>query len=143
MLNEYEHLLHKYHTRFLDERLTAFGLAGSPGFYLLKIVHSGPVKMNVVVEDAPFHKSQATRAIMRLSQCGLVDKTIDCADQRGFVLEATEAGSKAGEAVARAVEEWDSLLASALTAGEIATLNALTKKMYLKIKNYFEEEKRS
>ncbi|MFH0993184.1 MAG: MarR family winged helix-turn-helix transcriptional regulator [bacterium] len=142
MLNQYEQLLHKYRNRFFEERLGGTGLAGSSGFYLMKIVQSGPVKMNNIVEDAPFHKSQATRAITRLNHCRLVEKTVDGADQRGYILEATTAGCQACTVVASAVEDWDKLLASALNSEEIALLNALTQKMYMHVKNYFEEEKR-
>jgi len=140
MLNEYEHQLNKYRNRFFDLRLGEIGLAGPPGFYLMKIAMLGPVRMNVVVDETPFHKSHATRAVMRLSQSGLIEKSVDSEDQRGFVLCMTPEGEKAAAFVARTLSEWDELVNSALNETERAALAEITEKMFRRVKHYFEEE---
>ena len=140
MLNEYEHLLNKYRTRFFDERLAARGLAGPPGFYLLKIASLAPVRMNAVVDETPFHKSHATRNVTRLVEAGLILKTVDPEDQRGFILEATPAGTEAAASVADTLADWDALVSSALDEKEKASLAEITRKMYLRVKNHFDEE---
>lgn len=140
MLNEYDHLLNKYRNRFFEERLGSIGLSGPPGFYLRKIAMTAPVKMNVIVDEAPFHKSHATRAIMRLSEGGFVEKDIDPDDQRCFILKVTRTGSDAAEKIDKVLYDWDELLSSALDEGERLQLVELTKKMYLRVKSYFNEE---
>jgi len=141
MLNEYEHLLNKYRNRFFDERLAERCLAGPTGFYLMKIASLSPVRMNTVVDETPFHKSHATRNVVRLVEAGMILKTVDPEDQRGYILEATSAGVEAAAYVASVLADWDGLVSSALDEKERASLSDITRKMYLRVKHYFEEEK--
>ncbi|MDD3126622.1 MAG: MarR family winged helix-turn-helix transcriptional regulator [Candidatus Izemoplasmatales bacterium] len=140
MLHKYDHLISKYHCRFFDERLASIGLSGPIGRYLIDIDLPKTIKMNVLIEKSPFHKSHATRAICHLSNLGYIIKTIDPSDARGYVLSITKQGEIAAKAVYETLKAWDKLEESALTEEEITAMKAIAKKIYRKIAAYYGEE---
>jgi DNA-binding MarR family transcriptional regulator len=140
MLNEYDHLLNKYRHRFFEERLGALGLAGPRGFYLKKIADCDSVGLNDVVNDSPFHKSHATRAVMGLAQAGLVRKEADPQDQRCIILHITDQGKEITSVIESTMSDWEDLLASALNENERASLNSIMKKVYLHVRQYYHED---
>ncbi len=140
MLNQEEHRLRRYRQRYLDERLSLLDLTAPQGIFLTQIDQHQSIKMNHIIEMTPFHKSHATRNIQQLSDRGLVIKTIDPEDNRGYLLAVTEAGSTIAKKVIQALEDWDKLCNEALTENEFATLAMIKNKIFQHVSRYFEEE---
>jgi DNA-binding MarR family transcriptional regulator len=140
MLHKYDHLINKYRYRFFDEHLATIRLSGPVGRYLIDIDLAKTIKMNVLIEKSPFHKSHTTRAICHLSELGYINKTIDPSDARGYVLSITEQGQIAAQKVYATIKEWDQLEESALTEDEMTTLKTISAKVYRKIAAYYAEE---
>ncbi|MFA5420083.1 MAG: helix-turn-helix domain-containing protein, partial [Bacteroidales bacterium] len=80
MYNKMDHRINKFQHRFFEERLEGVGISGPVGGYLMVIFEKKTMKMNDLIEDLPFHKSHATRAINRLQELGYIIKTVDSED---------------------------------------------------------------
>ncbi len=140
MPNDYDHQIARYRHRFLEKHYGSFELQKPDGYYLVMIARSGSLKMSRMIQDAPFHKSHATRTINRLVALGLVEKTPDPEDLRGFVLNITASGNKIAEAVEKAHQEWQKLVQTPLSKAELETLETIKRKVYEYLQQYFAEE---
>jgi len=140
MFHQYEHYINKCRHRFLDERFEKLRLKSPDGFLLVRIDKAKVLKMSQLIAELPFHKSHVTRAIFRLHRQGMVTKTADPEDLRGYILKITPLGEKTATEVIGAINDWDNLVNSALTKDEIALIEKTREKIYLFLKNYFEED---
>jgi DNA-binding MarR family transcriptional regulator len=140
MVDQEEHRLRRYRQRYLDERLSLLELSAPQGIFLTQIDQHQPIKMNHIIEMTPFHKSHATRNIQQLSERGLVVKTIDPEDNRGYLLSVTEAGSAIAKRVIQALDDWERLCNEALSESEMALLAIIKNKIFQHVNNYFKEE---
>jgi DNA-binding MarR family transcriptional regulator len=116
------------------------GLTGPLGFYLMEINKATSIKMNQLVDLTPYHKSHATRMILKLSEMDYVEKLVDPMDQRGFILLITEKGHKMAIEVKKAHEDWEKLVDGALSKDEYEVMTELMKKTYTYLKEHFEED---
>jgi DNA-binding MarR family transcriptional regulator len=71
---------------------------------------------------------------------GYVDKVIDPEDKRGYILSITEKGKKVALTIIDVLDEWDQLMNSFLEQNEKEFLSEIHKKVYLKLREYFQEE---
>lgn len=140
MLSQYEHLINRYHFRFMDEKMGAYGISGPIGFYLLEINKHQSIKMNQLIDLTPYHKSHATRIVTKLDEMGLIEKSVDPDDMRGYILTMTKQGTIIAQKVLTAHQEWEALVDSALSKVETIILESLMKKTYLHLKEHFGEE---
>jgi len=140
MISKYEHLINRYHFKFMDERMGSYGISGPLGFYLVEIDKHHSIKMNQLIELTPYHKSHATRIVSKLHEMGLIDKTVDPEDNRGYVLTILSQGHVLANKVINALEDWESLTESALCKEEAVILESLMKKTYLFLKKHFDED---
>jgi DNA-binding MarR family transcriptional regulator len=140
MHNQEDYIIRKYRQRFLDQRLRQLDLSLPQGIYLIKIHEYTTVKMNVLIENSPFHKSHATRQIQQLSERGLVEKSVDVDDSRAVVIRITQNGLDLAKDVLKAVEDWESLCNEALTESELSMLAIIKQKTVQHIRHYFEED---
>jgi DNA-binding MarR family transcriptional regulator len=107
----------------------------------LKIIYiSKEIKMNDLIAKFFFHKSHTTRVIKSLVNDGYVDKVIDPEDKRGYILSITEKGKKVALTIIDVLDEWDQLMNSFLEQNEKEFLSEIHKKVYLKLREYFQEE---
>lgn len=140
MLRHYEHLIGKYHFRFIDQRMEALGISGPLGFYLMEIDKSHSIKQNQMIGNTPYHKSHATRMLCRLQELGLVEKSVDSDDQRGYIITITDKGHEIAMKAKSVHEEWDHLVDETLTKEEYDIMTELMKKTYLHLKSIFGED---
>ncbi|MBU1144879.1 MAG: hypothetical protein KJ971_03350 [Firmicutes bacterium] len=140
MINKYEHLINKFRHRFLDDSLKNIGINGPAGPYLIKISEAKTIKMNQIIVHSPFHKSHTTRAINELKDCELIIKVKDPEDQRSFILSITKKGELIADKVIEILRKWDELILSALNEEEKQMMQVITEKIYMKVKEHFEED---
>jgi len=140
MLSQYEHLINRYHFKFMDERMGQYGITGPLGFYLLEIEKHQSIKMNQLIDLTPYHKSHATRIVAKLHEMGLIDKLVDSDDMRGYILTITKEGKEIANKVLSAHQDWESLVDSALSKEEIKVLDSLMHKTYIHLKEHFGED---
>jgi DNA-binding MarR family transcriptional regulator len=139
MDRRYNHMISKYHHRFLEERFKNLVINRSEAPYLKIIYLNERIKMNDLIAKFFFHKSHTTRAIKSLVSDGYVLKTIDSDDKRSYILEITEKGKSVGEQIIKVLDEWEELMDSFLEKEEKEYIQVLQKKIYDKLKDYFQE----
>ncbi len=140
MNNKFEKLINKYHYRFLEEKFKDLALGRAEAPYLKMIYSNSPIKMNTLISKVIFHKSHTTRAINQMEKDGLIIKEKDPKDLRSYILTITEKGKKLAKEVNQILQKWEDLVNSALTEQEIKQLDIMREKVYLKLKDYFEED---
>lgn len=140
MLSQYEHLINRYHFKFMDDRMGPYGISGPLGFYLVEIEKHKSLKMNQLIDLTPYHKSHATRIVAKLTEMGLVDKSVDPEDMRGYILTITKQGIEIAQKVFSAHQDWETLVDSALSKEESNILESLMEKTYLHLKKHFGED---
>ena len=140
MEKRYDHMISKYHHRFLEERFRSLKINRSEAPYLKIIYISKEIKMNDLIAQFFFHKSHTTRVIKSLVNDGYVDKVIDPEDKRGYILSITEKGKKVALTIIDVLDEWDHLMNSFLDKKEKEFLADIHKKIYTKLREYFQED---
>ncbi|MBI9009843.1 MAG: winged helix-turn-helix transcriptional regulator [Tenericutes bacterium] len=139
--NEYDHGIHKYRFRYLNERISKLNVSGPQAQYLVKMLHSGgKVLMNDMVGESAYHKSHTTRAINELEENGLVTKEKNPDDKRGYLLYLTEKGKETAKGVHIALEEFEDFVNTVVTDEERETIKNITKKVYHLLRTYYDEE---
>ena len=140
MEKRYDHMVSKYHHRFLEERLKDLSINRSEAPYIKVIYKSETIKMNDLIAKFFFHKSHTTRVIKSLVSDGYVSKKVDPEDKRGYILTITDKGKVIGKKIIKALDEWDELMDSFLEKEEVEYLQKIQKKIYDKLREYFQEE---
>ncbi|MCF7923793.1 MAG: MarR family transcriptional regulator [Candidatus Izimaplasma sp.] len=140
MNNKNERMINKYHYKFLEDKFKDLELGRAEAPYLKMIDAHSPIKMNSLITKVVFHKSHTTRAINQMEKDGLIKKQKDLNDLRSYILSITEKGKKIAKQVNQILQEWDDLVNSALSNEEIKQLDNIREKVYLKLKDYFEED---
>lgn len=138
--NEYDHLVDKYHHRFLSDRMKALGISRAEAPYLGRIAKAGTIKMNTLITELPFHKSHSTRAISQMVEDGLILKEVNPEDKRGYYLSITEKGKIKAEKVKQIFTDWEELVATVITDEERKVIQNITKKIYHLLLDYYGEE---
>ncbi|MDD3712170.1 MAG: MarR family transcriptional regulator [Candidatus Izemoplasmatales bacterium] len=140
MEKRYDHMISKYQHRFLEERLKNLEINRSEAPYLKTIYTHDSMKMNDLIAKFFFHKSHSTRAIKSLVAQGYIVKTVDEEDKRAFVLSITDKGRIVAGKIVKILAEWNELMESFLEKEELEFMNAIQKKVYDKLRNYYQEE---
>ncbi|MFA7076137.1 MAG: MarR family transcriptional regulator [Candidatus Izemoplasmatales bacterium] len=140
MEKRYDHIVSKYHHRFLEERFKDLKINRSEAPYLKVIYKYGEIKMNDLIAKFFFHKSHTTRVIKKLVNDGFVEKKVDPEDKRGCILTITEKGNLLSEKIIKAMDEWEDLIDSFLEKEEKEFIQTLQKKLYDKLRAYFKED---
>ncbi|MDY0139097.1 MAG: MarR family transcriptional regulator [Candidatus Izemoplasmatales bacterium] len=143
MDRKYDHMISKYHHRFLDERLKDLDINRSEAPYIKIIYKSNQIKMNDLISRFFFHKSHTTRVIKALVSQGYIEKRVDPDDKRGYILEITESGKIIAEKIIKALDEWEALMDSFLEDEEEEFLLHIRKKIYDKLRNYYKEDEQN
>ncbi len=138
--NKYDHLIDKYRHRFLHDRFKKLSVSRGEAPYLFRMVKQKELKMNDLVNELPFHKSHATRAISQLVEQGYITKQKDPNDKRGYILSITEKGEEIGERVDQIFRDWEAVLEPVLTQEDKEFLEKLSEKVYLRLKDYYKED---
>jgi MarR family transcriptional regulator for hemolysin len=134
-----ERYINKYHHRFLEKRFKDLNIGRAEAPYIKMINHSSPIKMNTLISNVVFHKSHTTRAINQMVEDGLITKEKDPEDMRSYIITITKKGREVALKVHQILEEWEDLINSALTQEERELLEVMREKVYIKLKDYFEE----
>ncbi len=140
MERKYDHMISKYHHRFLEERFKGMAINRSEAPYLKMIYKHNQIKMNDLIQKFFYHKSHTTRAIKRLVEDGYVVKTIDPEDKRGFILTITDKGKAIGAKLVQIISDWDKLMSSFLEKEEQEFIEKLAEKIYRKLREYYGED---
>ncbi|MGD9761769.1 MAG: MarR family winged helix-turn-helix transcriptional regulator [Candidatus Izemoplasmatales bacterium] len=140
MEKRYDHMVSKYHHRFLEERFKDLAINRSEAPYLKIIYKSETIKMNDLIAKFFFHKSHTTRVIKSLVSDGYVLKAVDPEDKRGYILTISDKGKTIGKKISKVMDEWEELMDSFLEKEEIEYLQNIQKKIYDKLRDYFQEE---
>ncbi|HQN74791.1 MAG TPA: winged helix DNA-binding protein [Bacillota bacterium] len=140
MEKRYDHMISKYQHRFLEERLKDLEINRSEAPYLKAIYMYDSMKMNDLISKFFFHKSHSTRAIKSLVAQGYIVKTVDEEDKRAFVLTITDKGKNVAAKIVKILAEWDELMESFLEKEELELVSAIQKKVYDKLRIYYQEE---
>ncbi len=138
--NKYDHLINKYHHRFLHEKTKDINVTRADAPYLYRMLKLKKVKMNDLINKIPFHKSHATRSINKLVEDGYILKQIDPDDRRGYILTLTEQGEAVGRRVDEIFAEWEELVSSVITEEEAIFLEKISKKIYDNLKDHYKED---
>jgi MarR family transcriptional regulator for hemolysin len=134
-----ERYINKFHHRFLEKRFKDLNIGRAEAPYIKMINHSSPIKMNTLISNVVFHKSHTTRAINQMVKDGLITKEKDPEDMRSYIITITKKGKTVANHVQQILEEWDELINSALSQEEREQLEVMREKVYIKLKDYFEE----
>ncbi len=137
---EYDHMVNKFHHRFLSERFKDMEITRAETPYLLRIFKAGKIKMNTLISEVPFHKSHSTRAINQMVKDGLLIKEINPEDKRGYYLSITEKGRILGEKVKKIFSDWEELVGQAITEEDKRVIDNITRKIYYVLLDYYNEE---
>jgi DNA-binding MarR family transcriptional regulator len=140
MEKRYDHMISKYQHRFLEERLKDLEINRSEAPYLKTIYTHDSMKMNDLIAKFFFHKSHSTRAIKSLVAQGYIEKKVDEEDKRAFVLTITEKGKIVAGKIVKILAEWDELMESFLEKEELELISAVQKKVYDKLRIYYQED---
>ncbi len=140
MNRKYDYMILKYHHRFLEEKFKGLSINRSEAPFLKTIYKRGTIKMNDLIATLFFHKSHTTRSINRLVQDGYVTKDKDPEDLRGYILSITDKGASLAKKIIKILDEWEELMDSFLEKEEQEFLFNLNKKVYDKLRIYFNEE---
>ncbi len=140
MERKYDHMINKYHHRYLEERFKDITVNRSEAPYLRVIYKYGEIKMNDLIAKFFFHKSHTTRAIKNLVSDGYVDKLKDTEDLRGYVLTITDKGREVAEKIVKILDGWDQLMSSFLEEDEKEFIEKISQKIYIKLREYFKED---
>lgn len=139
--SQYDHAINKYRYRFFDERFKNMAVQRGEGGFLLKIFRSGgQMLMNDLTDQLFFHKSHTTRSINKLVDEGLITKTKNPDDLRGYILTVTDKGKEVAKHIEAVHLEWENLINTVITDEERNVLQNLTKKIYHLLRNYYNEE---
>lgn len=141
MKNQYERIISKYQRQFLEERFKALEIGRAEAPYINMIHRHSPIKMNTLISKVIFHKSHTTRAINQMVKDGLITKQKDSEDKRSYIITITNKGIETAEKVEEILKDWQQLINNALSEEEREQLNNMRKKVYLYLREYFEEEK--
>jgi MarR family transcriptional regulator for hemolysin len=134
-----ERYINKFHHRFLEKRFKDLNIGRAEAPYIKMINHSSPIKMNTLISNVVFHKSHTTRAINQMVKDGLITKEKDPEDMRSYIITITKKGKTVANHVQQILEEWEELINSALSQEEREQLEVMREKVYIKLKDYFEE----
>jgi MarR family transcriptional regulator for hemolysin len=134
-----ERYINKFHHRFLEKRFKDLNIGRAEAPYIKMINHSSPIKMNTLISNVVFHKSHTTRAINQMVKDGLITKEKDPEDMRSYIITITKKGKTVADHVQQILEEWEELINSALSQEEREQLEVMREKVYIKLKDYFEE----
>jgi len=140
MDRKFDYMISKYHHRFLEEKLKDLTINRSEAPFIKIIYKHGTIKMNDLIANLFFHKSHATRSINKLVADGYVVKSKDPEDLRGYLLSITDKGSQVAKKIIRVLDEWEELMDGFLEKDEKEFLFNLNKKVYDKLRKYFNEE---
>lgn len=140
MKNQYERMINKFHRRYLEERFKALNIGRAEAPYINMIHKHSPIKMNALISSVIFHKSHTTRAINQMVNDGLITKEKDLNDKRSYIITITKKGIDIAKKVEQILNDWESLINNALSEEEREQLELMRKKVYLNLKEYFEEE---
>jgi MarR family transcriptional regulator, 2-MHQ and catechol-resistance regulon repressor len=140
MERKFDHMINKYHHRYLEERFKDLTVNRSEAPYLRVIYKHGQIKMNDLIAKFFFHKSHTTRAINSLVKDGYVEKSKDPEDLRGYILSITEKGKEVGKKLIKILDGWDQLMNSFLEENEKEFIEKISQKIYLKLREYFKED---
>ena len=141
MEKRYEHIVNKYHHRFLEERFKDMDINRSEAPYLKVISKYGSIKMNELINKFFFHKSHTTRVVKSLVNQGYILKDVDPEDKRGYILTITEKGKNKASKITKVLNDWENLMDSFLTKDEKEFIDNLHKKIYEQLRVYFKEER--
>lgn len=140
MRNQYERMINKYQRQYFENRFREINIGRAEAPYINMLHHQSPIKMNTLIANVIFHKSHTTRAINQMLKDGLVKKEIDQDDKRGYIISITKKGIETAEKVEAVINDWENLINNALSEEERIQLDNMRKKVYFKLKEFFEEE---
>lgn len=115
--------LHKAMRRMsihLGKKVQEQGLEGNDGHLLSFVAAYGPSKIAELRQVFGHKPSTLTSLLDRLERRGFVVRSIDPEDRRGFLIETTAAGARAGRQARKVVEDFEKKVLARIRPRDLA-----------------------
>lgn len=128
LIRELERATHHVGAYLADE-LRALGITQAEAHVLALLVDEGPLAVHSLVAAFGHRPSTLTSVLSRLERRGLIDRQINPADRRSFVILLTADGTLAADRVVEAVANFEAAVSKVLPhsciEGFFATADAI------------------
>jgi DNA-binding MarR family transcriptional regulator len=115
---------------YLADELRALGITQAEAHVLALLAAEGPLAVHSLVAAFGHRPSTLTSVLSRLERHGLIERSINPADRRSFVITLTAGGTVAANRVTEAVATFEAAVSKGLPPSSIegffATANAIT-----------------
>ena len=118
------------------DRMGALGLSTVEGMLLRFLGRQGQTRQ----DDLVVHKGAVARALGRLEELGLVERTVSDRCRREKLVRATEEGAALAGAIQKAVEDWDQVCFQGFSPQEQALFTDFFTRMTENVMKYKQGE---
>lgn len=127
--------------QYYRDRMGALGLSTVEGMLLRALGRQGQTRQEDLVVQLVLDKGAVARALGRLEELGLVERTVSDRCRREKLVSATKEGQALAGTIQQAVEEWDEVCFQGFSPQERAQFTGLFARMTENIMKYKQGEK--
>jgi DNA-binding MarR family transcriptional regulator len=109
----------------LERAAGDLGVTQAEAHVLAQLARRGPLAVAVLHHEFGHKRSTLTSVLDRLEARGLVRRTVNSADRRSFLVEPTETGRRAGDAVVRVVDALEARIRARVSERDLAGVRAV------------------
>jgi DNA-binding MarR family transcriptional regulator len=109
----------------LERAAGDLGVTQAEAHVLVQLARRGPLTVAFLHHEFGHKRSTLTSVLDRLESRGFVRRTVNPDDRRSFLVEPTDAGKRAGDAVLRAVEELEGKIRARVSERDLEGVRAV------------------
>ena len=128
--------------QYYRDRMGALGLSPIEGMILRALGRQSPMRQEDMVTHMVLDKGAVARAVARLEEQGLVERTVCDRCRREKLVSPTPAGLELAAKIQQMVEEWNSICFSGFSPQERAQLEELLDRMTENVKQFRQGERK-
>lgn len=127
--------------QYYRDRMGALGLSTVEGMLLRALGRQGQTRQEDLVVQLVLDKGAVARALGRLEELGLVERTVSDRCRREKLVSATPDGLVLADTIQKTVEEWDEVCFQGFSPEERALFTALFTRMTEHVMEFKQGEK--
>lgn len=127
--------------QYYRDRMGALGLSPIEGMIMRALGQHSPMRQEDMVVHMVLDKGAVARALARLEELGLVERTVSDRCRREKLVSPTPAGLELAAAIQQTVEDWNDICFAGFSPQERAQLEKLLDRMTENVKQFRQGEK--
>lgn len=127
--------------QFYRDRMSVLGLSPIEGMLVRALGRQHPMRQEDMVVQMVLDKGAVARALGRLEELGLVERTVSDRCRREKLVSPTPAGLELSQAIQQAVEDWNSICFAGFSPREREQLEELLNRMTENAKQFKQGER--